>query len=165
MNYCDIDLANKSSAVCITDQAGKVVFERVIPTDEDGLRQRLKAWPPMRCVLEASPLAESTAYRVEQLGHEAVMIDPRRAKALIKTKKKTDKLDARTLAKMARTGWYTEVYRKSAKARLLRSQLQARRGLVESANRQYSRVRVCCVPMASNRVACASRTLHRVRFR
>ena len=55
----------------------------------------------LRCLLEASPLAEWVAGVVEGLGHEAVVIDTRKATGVIRTKKKTDRLDARNLAKPA----------------------------------------------------------------
>lgn len=141
MNYCGIDLASKASAVCVMDLGGEIVREDVIPTDEDGYRSGLKDGEPMQIVIEASPLAEWAARVLEQLGHQVVVIDPRRAKAVICTKKKTDKLDARNLARMARTGWYTEVHRKSSEARLSRSELKARQGLVETANAMGARIR------------------------
>ena len=140
MNYCGIDLASRASAVCIEDETGRIVAEFEMPTDEDGFRTRLEDLAPMRCVLEASPLAEWTAQLLEELGHEVVVIDPRRAKAVICTKKKTDRLDARNLAKMARTGWYTAVHRKSASARLMRTLLKARAGLMDAARAQQSRI-------------------------
>ena len=140
MNYCGIDLASKTSAVCIDDEAGRVVTECEVATDEDGLRTRLAHVSPLRCVLEASPLAEWAAQLLEELGHEVVVIDPRRAKAVICTKRKTDQIDARNLAKMARTGWYTAVHRKSASARRMRTLLKARAGLLGAARSQQSRI-------------------------
>jgi len=141
MNYCGIDLASKASAVCILDKTGKVLKEFEVMTDADGYRNGLGKLSRMRCVLEASPLAEWAAQQLEALGHEVVVIDPRKAKAVICTKKKTDKLDARKLAKMGQTGWYTEVHRKSEQARVLRSRLKARKGLVETAQAMGSRIR------------------------
>lgn len=140
MNYCGIDLASKTSAVCIIDEQGRTVTEFAVATDEDGLRTRFSRYAPMRCVVEASPLAEWVARRLEAMGHEGVVIDPRRAKAVVCTKKKTDRLDARNLAQMARTGWYTAVHRKREAARLLRTMLKARQGLLEVATAQRSRV-------------------------
>lgn len=140
MNYCGIDLASKTSAVCIDDEAGRVVTECEVATDEDGFRTRLAHLSPLRCVLEASPLAEWAAQLLEELGHEVVVIDPRRAKAVICTKRKTDQIDARNLAKMARTGWYTAVHRKSASARRMRTLLKARAGLLGAARSQQSRI-------------------------
>jgi transposase len=95
----------------------------------------------MRCVLEAGPLAEWIAKLVEQMSHEAVVIDARKATGVIRTKKKTDRLDARNLARMGKTGWYTKVHRKSAQARATRTFLQARQGLVQTALAQGSRIR------------------------
>ena len=141
MNYCGIDLASKASAICVMDESGKVLAEMEIPSDEDGFRTNLGGRSTMRCVVEASPLAEWASRRLEELGHEAVIIDARRAKAIVCTKKKTDRVNARDLANMARTGWYTEVHRKSAKARELRTWLTARAGLVEASSALNARIR------------------------
>ncbi len=131
--YCGIDLASKTSAMCVMDGKGEVVWEQMVLTKEDDLYTEFGRWRRLRIVLEASPLAEWMARLLEALNHEVVVIDPRRAKAVICTKKKTDKLDARNLARMARTGWYTAVHRKSGAARLQRSELKARQGLVDTA--------------------------------
>jgi transposase len=116
-------------------------LEQVVSTDEVGLGSVLKARRRMRCVLEAGPLAEWIAKLVEQMSHEAVVIDARKATGVIRTKKKTDRLDARNLARMGKTGWYTKVHRKSAQARATRTFLQARQGLVQTALAQGSRIR------------------------
>lgn len=141
MKYCGIDLASKASAICVMEQGQRIVLEGECETDEDGFRQALKGYQGLRCVLEASPLSEWAAQLLEGLSHEVIVIDPRKAKAVLRTKKKTDQLDARNLARMAATGWYTKVHRKSAEARLLRSHLKARKGLVDTIGQQNSRIR------------------------
>jgi transposase len=141
MNYCGIDLASKASAICIMNIKGEISEEFEIPTDEDGIRTRLGKLEPMRCVIEASPLAEWMARQVESYQHEAVIIDPRRAKAVVCTKKKTDRVNAQDLGHMGRTGWYTEVHRKSEQARLMRTYLSAHQGLKETAKAQNARIR------------------------
>ena len=141
MNYCGIDLASKASAICVMDEMGAMLREEEIPTDADGFRTRLGGGEAMKCVVEASPLAEWAAQTLEGLGHEAVIIDARRAKAVVCTKKKTDRVNARDLANMARTGWYTAVHRKTETARELRSWLTARAGLVETSNALNARIR------------------------
>ena len=141
MEHCGIDVATKSSSICVTDSRGAILLERVTTTDEAGLRGVLRGRRRMRCVLEAGPYAEWISRIVEGLGHQAVVIDARKARGVIRTKKKTDKLDARNLARMSRTGWYTAVHRKSAPARAMRTFLQARQGLVKTALAQGSRIR------------------------
>ena len=88
MNYCGIDLASQASAICVVDQNGRILWEMEIPSDEDSFRTNLGAVSAMRCVVEASPLAEWAANCLEGLGHKAVIIDARRAKAVVCTKKK-----------------------------------------------------------------------------
>lgn len=141
MDYCGIDLASKASALCVMDEQGAISREAELPTDEDGFRTRLGGMEMMKCVVEASPLAEWAARTLEGLGHEAVIIDARRAKAVVCTKRKTDRVNARDLANMARTSWYTVVHRKSGAARELRTWLTARAGLVETANALNARIR------------------------
>lgn len=138
--YCGIDVANKTSAVCVLD-AKKILKEIECPTDEDGFAQALREFEGLAILIEASPLSEWIAQILEGLGHRVKLIDPRRATALIRTKKKTDRLDARHLARMAQTDWYHEVHRKSAEARLLRSHLQARQGVVDGRKSQMLRIR------------------------
>lgn len=132
MNYCGIDLANKTSAICIIDEQGKVLREVMIETESGDVEAALKGHGSLRVIIEASPLAEWVSRIVESGGHEAIIIDPRAAKHLVSSKKKTDARDARTLAQIGRSGWYTEVHRKSAEARTSRSRLQARQALVET---------------------------------
>lgn len=139
--YCGIDLANKTSAICVVDALGERLLESECCTDEDGFRQGLGGYDGLMILIEASPLSEWVAKILESLGHQVRLIDPRRATALIRTKKKTDKLDARHLARMAQTSWYHEVHRKSEKARMLRSHLQARHGVINARKSQVLRIR------------------------
>jgi transposase len=141
MESCGIDLAVGSSAICVMRDGGVVVTEQVVRTDEAGLQAAVAGRARMLCVLEASPLAEWAAGVLEMAGHDVVVVDPRKAKGVIASKKKTDKLDARNLARMGLTGWYTQVHRKSPEARAMRTFLQARYGLVQTALAQGSRIR------------------------
>ncbi len=141
MESCGIDLAVRSSAICVMRDGGVIVTERGVPTEEEGLQAAVAGRARMVCVLEASPLAEWAAGVLEKAGHDVVVIDPRKAKGVITSKRKTDKLDARNLARMGLTGWYTEVHRKSPEARAMRTFLKARYGLVQTALAQGARIR------------------------
>ncbi|HEX9595543.1 MAG TPA: IS110 family transposase [Anaerolineales bacterium] len=141
MNYCGIDLASKSSSICIIDEKGKVLREVAVPTETADFAKALKGFGKLKVILEASPLAEMAAQMVEEQGHEVEIIDARLAKQLMAAKKKTDRRDAGTLAQIGRSGWYHPVHRKSAEARELRSLSQARRQVVKLAHSQASHIR------------------------
>jgi len=139
--YCGLDVSNKSTAVCVVNASGRVVKQLQTSTTERGLREGLKEYKGLRCVVEAGPLAESICNFVEKVGHKIEILDPRRAKAVTSGKRKTDKLDAEKLAQVCRTGWYTRVHRKSGKARGLRSYLTARMQMVKTAGALASTIR------------------------
>jgi len=141
MNYAGIDVANEASALCVVDDRGGVVLERMVSTERLALLEALSGLGALRVVIESSPLAEWLASVLEEGGHEPVIVDARAAKQLLSATKKTDRRDAATLAGMARTGWYTPVHRKSASARLQRSRLQARQGVVRLHRQTRSQVR------------------------
>jgi len=141
MAYAGIDIANRTSAICLLDGEGNIEREMTVGTDEGSLASALSATSRRRVVLEASPLAEWVAAVIEGIGHEAVIIDARAAKNLVSAAKKTDERDARTLAQMSRTGWYTAVHRKSGQARQQRSRIQARQALVRTHTRLNSQLR------------------------
>lgn len=141
MYYGGIDLASKTSAVSVVDSRGTEVRRCEVTTQGETLRQALSGLGPLTVVIEASPLAEWASREVELGGHRAVIVDARAAKRLMQARKKTDARDALTLARLARSGWYRPVHRKSAQARLGRSQLQARRGLVRTYQAMASQVR------------------------
>lgn len=141
MLYAGIDVANRASTVCVVDANAEVIRERTVATEAGALSGAFSGLEATRVVIESAPLAEWVALVVEDAGHEAVVIDARSAKRLMDASKKTDRRDARTLARLAQAGWYTAVHRKSAEARLQRSRLQARQGLVEAYKGFAARVR------------------------
>lgn len=132
MKYCGIDLASKSSNICVIDQQGKVLRECVIATEAAQLSEALADFDDLTVIIEASPLAETAARAIEEIGKTPVIIDARAAKNLMSSMKKTDRRDAKALAEIGRSGWYTEVHRKSKKARELRSILGARQAILKT---------------------------------
>jgi transposase len=131
--YCGLDVSNKSTAICVIDEAGTILCELTVATEVGVIVKGLRGFGKVRCVIEASPLAESLATGVERAGHIVELLDTRQAKIITHSKKKTDKFDARKLAQLCRVGWYTTVHRKSGESRSLRTYLTARMEIVKSA--------------------------------
>ncbi len=158
MHYVGIDLGSTSSAVAIIDERGQLLEQRDVVTDAGELNKVIQPFSPVSAVVESSPLAEWACQVLEEAGHEVQIIDARAAKQLMNARKKTDRRDAHTLAQLARSGWFQPVHRKSAQARLERTQLQARQGLVRTWRRMDSQVRgllrangICLGPVSKGR--------------
>jgi len=77
MEHCGIDLAVRSSSICVTEESGKILEERVVPTEEEAFTEFFGGREQMSCLVEASPLAEWAAKVLEGLGHRATVIDTR----------------------------------------------------------------------------------------
>lgn len=114
MNYTGMDLAVKSSAICMVTKDGEILKEFEILTTPEDLRKALDVRQVglLRVAIEACGISHWVADVIEGLGHEVVVIDPRSCKAIASSKRKNDRLDARTLAHVLRSNFYTETYRK-----------------------------------------------------
>lgn len=142
--YCGIDLGNKETVVCVLGARRQVVAEARVATEGKALRQVLRKYRKLTCVVEAAPLAEWVCKEVEKLGHKITIVCPRKAKVALASQgrgKKTDRRDAHALAELCRSGWYEAVHRKSEEARELRSFLTARKQLVECSTAIASSIR------------------------
>src|SRR5690606_16440101 len=118
------------TAVCVIDESGRVVKEGRAVSDPLALCDAVRdiGFPLDRIGLEACLLS---GWLYEGLRSEALSascIETRSGNATMKTMpNKTDRNDARALAKIMRTGWYRQVHVKSRQCRLWRSLLVARR--------------------------------------
>ena len=121
-----------STAIMLLYEEGKLLRRQTVDTQSGDIDKGLSGLGKLKVIIEASPLAEMVARMIEDSGHIAVIVDARAAKNLMSAMKKTDRRDARTLAEICRCGWYIEVHKKSAKARQMRSILQARQALLKS---------------------------------
>lgn len=142
--YCGIDLGNKRSRICIIDGQRGVKKEVEVVTRREEVCSELKGYRNMKCLVEASPLAEWLSKEIEEAGHKITIVCARKAKAALDSqgrKKKTDRRDARGLAELCRSGWYEAVHRKSEEARASRSFMTARKQLVECSTAVVSSIR------------------------
>ncbi len=88
--------------------------------------------------------------RSQRLGLPMVCMDARRASDALKARaEKTDKADARALAEMLASGWYSAVHVKSLESHQLKALLGARDQLVRVSASFTARSVACCGPSGS----------------
>ncbi|PZU71434.1 MAG: IS110 family transposase [Brevundimonas sp.] len=130
MFYAALDVSLRSVAVCIIDDEGKVRFERSVPSDVPDLVRCLNAFgePIHQVGLEAGTLTQHLTYGLREAGFEVVCMEARQvAAALSAMRNKTDKHDARGIAQILRSGWYSRVHVKSVESHHLRALLTSRK--------------------------------------
>lgn len=143
MEHIGIDVHKKHTQICILDSEGRVSAQKRIPTRRDRLGNFFGERPRAKVLLEASTISEWVARRIEEYGHEVVVVDPNFALtyATRNPKIKTDERDARALADACRHGHYREAHRMSDQARQKRRWLKNRNALVRSRTMLVNSVR------------------------
>lgn len=130
--YCGIDLGKKSSHFHIVDGERKTVTSGKLRNNVEAMRRVFASRERMRVVIEASCKAFWMADRLTELGHEVIVVDPGRTKAIGAARIKHDKLDARILAELCQSGLLAAIDIPTQEQRLARLPFTARDALVRS---------------------------------
>jgi transposase len=131
-NYCGIDLGKKSSHFHIVDEERVTMTAGKFANHVDAIQKVFAKRPSMRIVVEASCKAFWMADRLKELGHEVIVVDPGRTKAIGAARIKHDKLDARVLAELCQTGLVAAVDIPTLDQRMARLPFTSRVALVRS---------------------------------
>jgi transposase len=140
--HIGIDVHSKYSEVCIVGETGKVSERRRIATTEASLRRFFGRRPTCRVVLESSSLSPWVYRLLREMGHEAIVVNPRRIRLIAESTLKTDAIDAEILARLSLVpGWLQPIYQRSQAGQVLRARLRARSSLVRSRTALVNAVR------------------------
>jgi transposase len=127
-----LDLGDRSSHYCILDEAGKVILEHHLPTTPKAIQQVFRKIPRSRIALETGTHSPWVSRQLSQMGHEVIVAHARNVRLIGESSRKDDRLDARTLARLARIdpGLLGPVRHRSAKAQIHLTVIRARAALV-----------------------------------
>lgn len=97
-----LDLGDRFSQVAVLDPDGEVIEEGRVATTEAGLRQRFSGCGGMRIALEAGTHSPWVSRLLAGFGHEVLVANPRKLRLIYQNRKKSDRVDALYLARVAR---------------------------------------------------------------
>ena len=98
-----LDLGDKYSYLCLIDtEGGEVVEEGRLRTSPEAFRRRFSSEQPMRIAIEAGTHSPWVSRLLEECGHEVLVANARKLRLIYSNKRKTDKVDAENLARLAR---------------------------------------------------------------
>jgi transposase len=86
----------------VLDQAGGVLLERKVSTTPKTLRETFGAMPRSRIALETGTHSPWVSRLLTELGDEAIVAHARNVRLIGESRRKDDRLDARTLARLVR---------------------------------------------------------------
>ncbi|MGA9253187.1 MAG: transposase [Roseobacter sp.] len=132
--FAGMDVSLRSSVLCIVDGKGTVLLERELPCEVSDIAECLGAFPhPIeRLGFEAGSLSQHLFFGLKTAGFDVVCMEARPVNAALSAmRNKTDKNDARGIAHVLRTGWFSPVHMKSREAHGVRALLSTRKALLK----------------------------------
>ncbi len=129
-----LDLGDRSSWYCVLDEAGEVMSEQKLSTTAKGMREGFASMPRSRVALETGTHSPWVSRLLEELGHEVIVAHARNVRLIGESRRKDDRLDARTLARLARIDpqLLSPVKHRSAQAQAELTVIRARASLVRA---------------------------------
>ena len=131
--YAALDVSLRSVHLCVMDEKGDIRAEGQVdsePGDIDAFLQKL-GLEITTVGLEAGTLTQYLTYGLQAAGYPVVCMEARQVKvALSAMRNKTDKNDARGIAQLLRTGWYSPVHIKSIESHQIRALLSSRKAVL-----------------------------------
>lgn len=129
-----LDLGDRSSCYCVLDEAGQVILERSLPTTSKAMEPVFGRMTLSRVALETGTHSPWVSRLLTRLGHEVIVAHARNVRLIGESRRKDDRIDARTLARLARIDpqLLSPVQHRSAKAQIHLTVIRARAGLVSA---------------------------------
>jgi len=97
-----LDLGDRNSWYCVLDECGQIRLEQRIRTTAKALQEVFGAMPRCRIALEIGTHSPWISRLLSELGHEVIVANARKVRLIGESRKKDDRLDAQTLARLAR---------------------------------------------------------------
>ena len=129
-----LDLGDRSSYYCILDETGEIALEQRISTTAKALQAAFGVVARSRVALETGVHSPWVSRLLSELGHEVIVAHARNVRLIGESRRKDDRLDARTLARLARIDpqLLCPVRHRSARAQADLTMIRARAGLVRA---------------------------------
>jgi transposase len=142
MHYVGIDLHKKIIVLCVMDQDRKVTARRTFACCEvNAIRDFFAGLGDFRAVVEATASYEWLVTLIEPLAKEVVLANPSKLRVIAESTKKTDKLDAQTLAEFLVLDMIPRAYRPTPRQRNHRVLVRQRQFLKQNTTALKNKMR------------------------
>jgi len=127
-----MDLGDRTSRYCVLGEGGEVLLEASVATTQKGLSEAFSALPPCRIAIETGQHSPWVSRHLSGLGHEVIVAHAQSVRLIGESTRKDDRLDAKTLARLARVdpALLSPVRHRSAEAQAHLTRIRARAVLV-----------------------------------
>jgi transposase len=129
-----LDVSDRTSTVCTLDTQGAIVTQAQVGTTPAALERYFGRHPASRLVLEVGTHSPWISRLLTALGHEVLVANARRVRLIYASERKSDRLDAETLARLGRLDpqLLRPIRHRGPEAQAHLTQLRARDALVRA---------------------------------
>jgi transposase len=158
-----MDVSDKKSHVVVLDEQGVKVQEGVVATRDPAVRRYLQGYKGARIAIEVGPHSPWLSRVLADLGLEVIVANPRRVGLIYGSDRKSDKVDAESLARLARfdPALLYPVRHRRADTQAVLAILRAREALVRARTLLINSVRGLVKASGGRLPSCSSETFHR----
>ena len=151
-----MDLGDKISHYYVLDSEGELVREGTLTTTKKGMKQRFGSLQRCRIAMEVGTHSPWVSRLLGSLGHEVIVANARQVKLISASSRKSDRLDAQTLARLARMDpeLLRPIRHRSEKAQGHLMQVRVRSALVETRTGLINTARGLAKAMGERLPAC-----------
>jgi transposase len=139
-----VDLGDRHSQICRIDQeSGAILEEARMTTTAASFQRSFSRLAPHLVVLESGTHSAWVGRLLRRLGHEVIVANPSKVRAISASRRKTDERDARCLAQLARVDpeLLSPVHPRSEQAQQALAVVRAREGLVRTRTKLINQIR------------------------
>jgi transposase len=97
-----LDLGDRSSHYCVLDERGGILVESKVSTSPHAMKTAFGGMLRSRIALETGTHSPWVSRLLSGLGHEVIVAHARNVRLIGESRRKDDRLDAQTLARLAR---------------------------------------------------------------
>ena len=131
--YAGLDVSLRTVNICVINDQGEHIAETKLASDVQDIIAYLDELNiEIESIgLEAGTLSQYLTYGLQSAGFEVICMEARQVKAALSAmRNKTDKHDARGIAQLLRSGWYSRVHIKSIRSHHIRMLLSSRKAVL-----------------------------------
>ncbi len=159
-----LDLGDKYSYLCLIDtESGKVVEEGRLRTTPEALRRRFDSEQQMIVAIEVGTHSPWVSRVLKECDHKVLVSNPRRVRLIYGQGRKTDKLDAEKLARLARVDpkLLSPLEHRGEASRAYLSLIRSREVLVRSRAQLINHVRGTVKSFGARLPRCSTASFHK----
>jgi transposase len=160
---CGLDLGDKKSQICICTAEGEILHEGKVNTTHEGFSRFFEGCVPTRIALETGTHSPWVSRLLRTWGHEVTVANPRKVRLIGHSRRKNDRLDARSLADLlsVRPRLLHPVEHVSAEVQADREVLRARDALVRARSGLINHARGVVKALGSRLPKCSAESFAR----